>query len=337
MKQLRQAATRERRAPLYWWFLIMMLTGGALVFMVRPHSPDFAVLLAILLVAAWVAPLVALKSLSAPPRAKEPAPKPGEGTYDEWLKQARLLGRLLLYYEDLPHIPGELRLFIHAARKDLLDTLRAHPLRDDLERICQRIRDGAVKEMKDWFGREQCSDIRELTNECEQAAVAGLDDDGQLRALQAAVEEAAVQMSQKCMPRILERERLACAVDCAWLAGQATVGRDGRVSPVGLVEMLVIEWSDFSEPWQPARALRNALQRLEGKVPPTGPVPEAADEANGTIAVNGKIYRRKRVRVRVGRRHRPRHHSHRGPSILGIFLSFGQWIRYSVRSWMLYR
>ena len=64
---------------------------------------------------------------------------------------------------------------------------------------------------------------------------------------------------------------------------------------------------------------------------------KAADEANGTIAVNGKIYRRKRVRVRVGRRHRPRHHSHRGPSILGIFLSFGQWIRYSVRSWMLYR
>jgi hypothetical protein len=46
--------------------------------------------------------------------------------------------------------------------------------------------------------------------------------------------------------------------------------------------MLVIEWSDFSEPWQPARALRCALERLgEG----AGETPAVAEDAAGR---NGK-------------------------------------------------
>ena len=48
---------------------------------------------------------------------------------------------------------------------------------------------------------------------------------------------------------------------------------------------------------------------------------------------NGKRYRRVRVR------HKHRRHSHRsrGPSPVDVFLSFGQWLRYSVRAWMLFR
>ena len=335
MKQLRQAAARERRFPIFWWLLLMMITGGLLVVMIYDHTRPGSVLVAILLAAGWVAPLVALQSMVPPRRAKAPAPTPGEGTYAEWMKQARLLGRVLLYYEENQGIPPELRRVLQGARVDLRETFRAHPLRDDLERVCQRIRGGALKEIKDWFAREYRRDIRDLANEYEQAAVAGMDPDKRLLALQDAVEKAAALMSQKCMPRLLVRERLACAVDCSWLAVQAAVEQDGKISPVDLAEMLVIEWSDFSEPWQPARALRHALDRLNNA--PAVAVPLEAREPEGgqiVIAANGKRYRRVRVRVKHRRFH---HRRFRGPSIVDVARSFGQWLRYTVRSWMLYR
>lgn len=311
----------------------MILSGGLLVAMIHDHTRAGAALVAILLAAAWVAPLVAFLSLSMPRRATKPAPAPGEGTCDEWLRQARLLGRVLMYYQDNPEIPGDLRLALHAARADLRDTLRAHPLRDDLERVCERIRAGALKQTKDWFGREYRRDIRDLANEYEQAAAAGMDPDKRLVALQGAVSNAAALMTRNCMPRMLERERLSCAVDCAWLAVQAAVEAEGRVSPVDLAEMLVIEWSDFSEPWLPARALRRAMERMEQAAPAVVPAPDGSAD-HVVLAANGKRYRRVRVRVKKRRyRHRRRH----GPSILDVFRSFGQWLRYSVRAWMLYR
>ena len=102
MQQLRQAAARERRAPIYWWLLLMVATGGALVWAVYGRSPSGALFLSILLATAWAAPLVALHSLAAPPRAKKPAPAPGTGSFADWLAQARMLGRVLLYYQDNP-------------------------------------------------------------------------------------------------------------------------------------------------------------------------------------------------------------------------------------------
>lgn len=332
MDQLQQAAKRERRAPIFWWLIVMAATGGALVVMVYDHSRLLAYFLGILLAAAWAAPLVAMQSLAAPPRAKKPAPEPGEGTYDDWKRQALLLGRVLLYFGDNPNLSPEVHRSLREARADLRDTLKAHPLRDDLERVCSRVRAGAIRGMKDWLSREYRHDIRELANEYEQAA-AGTDADQRLLALQRAVGKAAATMSRNCMPRMLERQRLICATDCAWLAVQAAVERPGQVSPVDLAEMLVIEWSDFSEPWQPARALRLALDRLARRPDAPDPVP-APDGADGHVVIrNGKRYRRVRVR------HKHRRHSHRsrGPSPVDVFLSFGQWLRYSIRAWMLYR
>ena len=333
MDQLRQAAARERRAPIFWWLIVMAATGGALVVMVYDHSRPMAFFLAILLAAAWAAPLVALQSLAAPPRARKPAPAPGEGTYDDWKALAHRLGRVLLYYGDNPNLSPDVHRILCEARADLRDTLRAHPLRDDLERVCRRVRDGAIRSMKDWLSREHRHDIRELANEYEQAAHAEMDADRRLLAMQRAVEKAAAMMSRNCMPRMLERQLLICATDCSWLAVQAEVERNGRISPVDLAEMLVIEWSDFSEPWQPARALRLALDRLAR--PPDAPEPvPAPEEAPGHIVIrNGKRYRRVRVR------HKHRRHSHRsrGPSLVDVFLSFGQWLRYSIRAWLLYR
>ena len=69
MDQLQQAAKRERRAPIFWWLIVMAATGGALVVMVYDHSRLLAYFLGILLAAAWAAPLVAMQSLAAPPRA----------------------------------------------------------------------------------------------------------------------------------------------------------------------------------------------------------------------------------------------------------------------------
>ena len=331
MKQLRQAAARERQVPILWWFLIMLLAGGALVALVFRQSPAAAVLLAILLATAWLAPLVALLSLAAPPRAKGPAPEPGAGTFDEWLRQARQLGRVLLYYEDVPQLPPDIRHALRAARADLRDTLGAHPLRDDLERVCRRVREGAIPEVKDWFAREYRADIRELANDYEQEVAAGMEENKRLLALQEAVEKAAAMMSRNCMPRMQERQRLACARDCAWLAVQAAVVHTGQISPVDLAEMLVIEWSDFSEPWQPASALHRALARLASKA--AAPVPPPPPPEGEVVIREGRRYRR----VRVRRKHRRVHSRYRGPGVWDILKSFGQWLRYSARSWLLYR
>lgn len=372
MKQLRQAAARERRAPMVWWGMLYCAMGGVLVALVHRYSPHGAQLLAILLVAAWVAPLVALVSLAAPPRAKASAPAPGEGSFAEWMRQVRLLGRVLLYYEDNFNLPEPVRRSLRGARADLRDTLKAHPLRDDLERVCQRVRDGAIREVKNWFAREYSPDIRELANAYEQEAAGNMDENQRLLALRAAVEKAAAMMSRNCMPRMLERERLACAETCAWLAATAVTHSD-RISPVDLVEMLVIEWSDFSEPWQPASVLRRALARMDSWAPapaavlpapasdpaaaPPAPalaeappalapvevppvpapaleMPPALPETEAYVIRDGKRYRRVRVRRKS---HRARAYPFRGPSLVDVFISFGQWLRYTVRSWLQFR
>jgi len=366
MKYLRKAAARERRAPILWWFLMALAMGGMLCVVMWHHSKDGALFLGLILGTAWMAPLVAFLSLAAPRRATVPAPAPGEGSFSEWMKQTRLLGRVLLYYADNKELSKECHQSIQDARKDLRDTLKAHPLRDDLERICGRIRAGALKEVKAGFWRVNSSRIRELTREMEESMASGATEDEQLLMQQMVVEDAAALMARHCMPRMLERERLACAVDCAWLAAQAAPAHKGNLTPIELAARLVIEWSDFSEPWQPACMLRHALESVgvAPSIPAILPVASLQEEApaspanetteapsapcpaltspeispskvsDGTVRPDSPHRRRVRVRVRRDRRY---HRRRRGPSIFDILLSFGQWVRYSVRSWMLYR
>lgn len=329
MKYLRQAAARERRFPIFWWLFLMVLTGGMLVVVLHDRAPQAAWLITVLLAAAWVAPILALQSMIPPRRARAPAPAPGTGSFLEWRAQARLLGKALIYYEENREIPGELRGILRQALRDLHDTLGAHPLRDDLERVCQRIRAGALAAMKDWLWSENRYRIHDRRHEFELSLAAAPDEDAWLVALQSAVEDAAAVMSRRCMPRMLERERLICARDCAWLAAQVVQVPARQLSPVELAAALVVEWSDFSEPWQPARVLHRAVERLRT----TAPVPSAS-EMPAPAPAGGVIPHRHRVRVRVRKRRR---HRYRGPSILDILRSFGQWLRYSIRSWMLYR
>lgn len=349
MNQLRKAAARERRVPMFWWCGMALVMGGALYILIRPHSPTAATLTVILLAGAWAAPVLALVSLMAPRRASSPPPAPGQGGYAAWKRQARLLGRVLLYYGDIPELPPDIRGLLRRAREDLRDTLRAHPLRDDLERVCGRIRTETLPAVKEWMWREFGPHIREAAREAEEQVAAAADDNERLRIQQAAVENAAAQMTRFVMPRMLERERLACAHDCSWLAATA-VARDGRrISPIDLAAMFVVVWSDFSEPWQPAEVIRRVFRRELGAAGGEAAAaenadsgPEAAETAaasgdgpdDGIVVRNGKRYRRVRVRRRSSRRNRRRH---LGPSALDILLSFGQWVRYSVRSWLLTR
>lgn len=346
MNRLRQVATSERRGPIVWWFVLLLATNLVLLVLAYKYSWRWTAFFGALLMAAWVAPLALMHARAAPRRAKRMPPQPGEGTFDEWAQYARTLGRLVMYYGDILDLSPEIRRKLKDAQADLRDTLRAHPLRDDLERVCERIRAEAVEPIKDWFARKHDPEIRALANAYEQAASVRMDEDFHLLTLQAAVENAAALMTRSCMPRMLERERLQCASHCSWLAVQAAAVHAGRVSPVDLAEMLVIEWSDFSEPWQPAQALRRALARLaqvhaepesaaavaaEAAGAPNG---RGADESGTIVYRNGKRYRRVRFHRRSERRRR-RHVP--GTRTVGILLSFGQWIRYSLRAWMLYR
>jgi len=367
MKYLRKAAARERRAPILWWFLMIATMTGMLCLLIWQHSHDFSIFLGFLLAGIWFAPLVAFLSLSAPRRARAPVPEPGAGSYRDWIKQARLLGRLLLYYADNPELSDEVKQSIRLAREDLRDTLKAHPLSDDLERVCGRIRSGALQKVKAGFWDEHRRHIEELAHEVESSIHASDDEDEQLLIQHSVVEDAAALMARHCMPRMLERERLACAIDCSWLAAQTAVAHREQVSPAELAARLVIEWSDFSEPWQPARVLRRVLGAVGVK--PTLPMPVSvvpvsdsvpaplapelsadeslADSPSATIstppAKAGEESppslppKRRKVRVRVRRDHRRYRQKKCGPSIQDILLSFGQWIRYSIRSWMLYR
>lgn len=331
MKQLREAAARERRFPIFWWLFLMVLTGGMFVAAIHDQAPHAAWLVAVLLAAAWAAPLVAFHSLIPPRRPSDPIPAPGEGSFDQWLRQARKIGQALIYYDENPELSSELRLKIHIARHDLRDTLDAHPLRDDLERVCRRLWDGAIEEMKQWLWRHNHQVVREIVSQYRQDLDRAVDEDDRLVALQMAVENAAATMSRCCMPRMLERERLICARDCAWLAAQTTHANGRHVSPVELAAALVVEWSDFSEPWQPARMLHRAAERLKLSSREISAVGAETPEP----IVNGDGQKPRRVRVRVRRKRR--YHDYRGPSILQILLSFGQWVRYSIRTWRLYR
>ncbi|MDY0150491.1 MAG: hypothetical protein RBT03_10460 [Kiritimatiellia bacterium] len=349
MNQLRQAAVRERRAPLVWWTFIALLMGGGLYLLLRPTSPFLAGLLVFFLAGAWAAPVLALVSLTAPRRATKPPPASGQGSFAEWNHQARLLGRVLLYYGDIPELPPTVQDRLRQARDDLRDTLRSHPLRDDLERVCGRIRRGALATVKDWLWQEFGPRIQDMMRETEQRISTTTDENERLRLLQAAVENAAACMSRAAMPRMLERERLACAHDCAWLATSAVNIHHTPLAAIELAAKGVIGWSDFSEPWQPVCSICGEVADLPpapaaDEAPLAAPLPgdaaspaaiapAVATDAPPVVIRNGKRYRRVRVRRKLSRR---RHHPG-GPSVRNILFSFGQWLRYSLRAWFLYR
>ena len=351
MKQLRQAAARERRLPVYWWLGLMVLTGGCLVAVVYRHWPHLAGLVAILLGGAWLAPVLAYYSLAMPRRPETTLPA-GRGSFAEWKHQVQLLGRLLLYYGDVPHLPLDMQQRLRDARNDLRDVLRAHPLRDDLERVADRVVQNAVIPMKIWQWAEFGPSIADLVHRYEAESAALADEDERALALQTWVQRSAAEMARNCMPRMLEYERLECMFACSTLAILAAQAHGNAIHPIELAAMFAVNWCDFTEPWLPALLPGRVINYHREHPDPWKPAPAASpaapaaaeailsapasagapDLAGKWVIRNGKRYRR--VRVRRKRRHARRNG---GPSLGHILLSFGQWVRYSIRAWISFR
>ena len=348
MERVRQAAARERRLPVYWWLGLLVLTGSVLVAVVYRHWPDLALPTAILLAATWIAPVLAQRSL-AMPRRPDKTLAPGRGSFADWKRQAQLLGRLLLYYEDEPALPPDLRGRLQVARGDLRDTLRAHPLRDDLERVVARVIQNAVIPMKIWQWAEFGPQISELVRQYEAETLALAERDARALALEVFVERAAAEMSRHCLPRMQERERLECALECSSLAILSAQAHGNVIHPIELAAMFAVNWCDFTEPWRPALlpelviryhqehpdswrpspAAGAAVAPGEEAPPPSRPAgPDSSDIAGRIVIRNGKRYRRVRVR-----RKRSRSRTARQLPVVNVLLSFGQWVRYSLRAW----
>ena len=350
MNVLKRAAAREQLLPFIWWMGIAMAMWLLLLVLMFHHSMAGFVVIAIAGPLGWAVPLVLTRALSAPQRAKVPAPLPGHGRYRDWVRQVSLLGRVLMYHEDNPDLPRDLRHRLHATREDMGGLLRAHSPLEDLVQLCEDVRQGILPELKQTFWGHFRSRVRDLRVQYERELAGGMEPDCQLACLQEAVEGAAALATRYCIPRMLERERLYCAHACAWLAAHGSRGVHADLSPIDLAAALVVEWCDFSEPWLPAIVLQRAVTRLKesaqadaaelaqaaaAAAAATSAPPEECPGAPAAALPAKRVKVRVRVKRRSGHRRHCRHY--RGPGMWDIMLSFIQWLRYSVRSWLLYR
>lgn len=350
----RRAATRERLAFAGWWAALALACGAGLVAFVWARWPTVGLFASIALGGAWLGPILAWASLRAPRRNEAPWPAPGAGA-DAWRRQANAIGRMLLYHQDDPALPKNVRSELLQAHRELRSVLRAHPSGDNLERECTRLRDGAVQLAKKTAWLSVWPTVKDLEARWRDSAAthAGADRQHLLHEL---VGAAAAAASEGVLPRLLARERWECvelSTDYA-LQLAAAPGRP-LVSPIALAAALAIDWGDFSAPLNPeaTRAGIAAFFADSGMPLPVAPaapvIPQPLAEAPTASAEPAaqvpppapKHYRRVRVRVRH------EHHHHRsvfrrlfGEPLVSVRRgvdSFAQWIRYSFRAWWMYR
>ena len=354
----RRAATRERLAFAGWWAALALACGAGVVWAVWARSPTAGTFAAIALGGAWLGPVLAWASLRAPRRHEEPWPAPGAGR-DPWLRQANAIGRLLLYHQDDPALPRNVRGELRGAHRELRAVLRGHPSGEDLERECARLRDGVVRLAKRTAWLAVWPQVKDLEAQWFDEAARALESAPRQRLLHELVGAAASAACEAAMSRLLARERWECVeLSTDYALQLAAVPGRPFVSPIALAAAIAIGWGDFSGPVDP-EADRAALVEffaangVETPVVPDRPVPgmamgartagadaEPADAAPPP-APGPKRYRRVRVRVRHER------HSHRSlwkrlfgepvESVRRGCASFSQWVRYAFRAWWMYR
>ena len=350
----RRAATRERLAFAGWWAALALVCGAGLVAFVWARWPTVGLFASIALAGAWLGPVLAWASLRAPRRNDAPWPATGAG-YDSWRRQANAIGRMLLYHQDDPALPKNVRRELLQAHRDLRSVLRAHPLSDDLERECARLRDGPVALAKKTAWLAVWPTVKDLESSWRESASTHT---GSARhhLLHELVGAAAAAASEGVLPRLLARERWECVeLTTDYSLQLAAVPGRPVVSPIALAAALAIEWSDFSIPFDPdpvrdhlaaflsANGIAPIVPESTPLIPPAEvPTPAAVPEPPLTLPPPPqKHYRRVRVRVRH------EHHHHRsllhrlvGPPLDSVsrgFGSFFQWLRYWFRAWRLYR
>ena len=354
----RRAATRERLAFAGWWAGLAFACGAGLVAFIWARWPTVGLFAAVALGGAWLGPILAWASLRAPRRNELPWPPPGAG-YDAWHRQTNALGRMFLYHQDDPALPKNVRRELLQANRELRAVLRARPIGDDLERECTRLREGPVALAKKTAWLAVWPTVKDLEAAWRESATTHT---GAARhhLLHELVGAAAAAASEGVLPRLLARERWEC-VELTTDYSLQLAAAPGRpvVSPIALAAALAIEWADFSIPFDPEPVRDHLAAFLSANgiapavaVPPPAPLPPPPPPAEAPAPAEApeppitppppaKHYRRVRVRVR----HERHHHRtllcrmvedslssiHRG------CFSFAQWLRYVVRSWLLYR
>ncbi len=347
----RRAATRERLAFAGCWAGLALACGAGLVAFVWARWPTLGLFAAVTLGGAWLGPILAWASLRAPRRNETPWPAPGAGA-DAWRRQANALGRMLLYHQDDPAIPKNVRRELVQAHRELRGVLRTKPSAEDLERECIRLRDGPVRLAKRTAWLAVWPSVKDLEGVWRESVSthAGA---ARQHLLHELVGSAAAAASEGVLPRLLARERWECvelATDYA-LQLAAAPGRP-LVSPIALAAVLAIEWSDFAIPFdpEPPRTRLAAFLAAEAPActvapaaPPVAVPPPAVEVTPPAEAPPPPLKRYRRVRVRV--RHERHHHRSLLRRLFGNPLesvrrgcfSFAQWLRYALRAWWLYR
>lgn len=256
MELLRQAAKRERSGTGVWWGAMAAVGGAAAVALLWRSHPTMAKAAAALWTLGWAAPLVAAASLRSPAPTGAP-PKKGGGTWDQWRALCTGLGRMLAW--GTATCPDrEMREKMASAEKDLRDTLGAHPLKDDLERVCLRVATHAVAPLQTWFWREWLSgSAAQLRAEAERLMEEEEDEEGRMEILSGAMADGAAKAMRCLYPSMLATEQEAGADACVLAAWQGAKPGDPLVE---LAMALCLERGSMTRPWQPVRARAHALR-----------------------------------------------------------------------------
>lgn len=256
MEMLKRAARREGWAPGAWWGAMAAVGGAAAVWLLWGRHPVAAKVLTGLWVGGLAAPLAAVASLRTK-RPRQPPPKAGEGTWQEWRTLCDGVGRTVMW--GLGSCPDpDIRKRLETARKDLGDTLGAHPLRGDLERVCVRVAKLAVAPMQTWFWQQWLSgSAAELRREAERLSAEADGTERRLEIWEGAMEDGAAKAMRCLYPGMPAQEQEEGAKACVLAAWQGAKPGDPLVE---LAMALGLEWGALTRPWQPARARAHAMR-----------------------------------------------------------------------------
>ena len=254
------------------------------------------------------------------------------------------------------------------AHRELRAVLRAHPLGDDLERECTRLRNGPMHLARRTAWLSVWPQVKDLEARWhDSSGDGGLASAARQHLLHELVGAAAAAATGGVLPRLLERERWECVeLSTDYALQLAAAPGHPLVSPIALAAALAIDWSDFSVPLDPETTRANiaaffaengispaatpATDNLQPAAPgapgflqpPVAPHPAvSAGQPAPAAPPAPKRYRRVRVKVRHER------HRHRSvvtrlfgepfASVRRGIVSFAQWLRYAFRAWWMYR
>ena len=324
-QQLRKAR-REERARGNWWGGLSLAWGGVATWLAWKSAGGNAALATGLGAAGlWAAPLLAMAGMRLPERQRRWA-RSGDGL-EEWRAAGESMGIAVVRAQETRGLPAELAAELKTEAAALRKALKSGR-RGDIEAVCVRVREGALTRHKEALWAASRAEVAEAE---ELLAAAAKEPSGAGDVVWDLSGGAAVAVIKRAMPGILEVDAWTGARDCMMHALQALATRGLKEErAAGVAAALAVEWQDTSLPLEVfPEAVERAMRRAgveagagrerggaaaEAGAAEAGPgagavAPEAAGEAEAGVEehvriVNGKRYRRVRVRQKSFRRRR---------------------------------